>query len=235
MELAAAATHPLLLKAASSKVVAPLLAQQQHLLEPNRNGSPLGDRRMARPRRARSSNSTAGQADGPPTRPRRSTRAKSDAISAIIARQLHSDTDSDSDLSDLVEEDGGSPGLDRTPVTISLQSPGIHVAAPVVKRGPGRPRKERRSSPLDLTRIRTSAPAKVPARTTPRLWNLPHCPVFQPTREEFADPLAYIDKVAKETKASQAGMCKIIPPEGWRPPFALDTEVFSAHRCVHVA
>lgn len=49
---------------------------------------------------------------------------------------------------------------------------------------------------------------------------LQEAPTFHPTAEEFRDPLAYIAKVRHE--AEGYGACKIVPPKGWDPPFALD-------------
>ncbi|XP_050560017.1 uncharacterized protein LOC118263720 isoform X4 [Spodoptera frugiperda] len=40
-------------------------------------------------------------------------------------------------------------------------------------------------------------------------------PVFRPTKEEFQNPLEYFMKICDE--ASEFGICKIIPPPGWRP------------------
>ncbi|XP_077979102.1 lysine-specific demethylase 5A-like [Glandiceps talaboti] len=52
----------------------------------------------------------------------------------------------------------------------------------------------------------------------------PEAPVFEPTEEEFADPLGYIAKI--RPVAEKAGICKIIPPPDWQPPFAVDVESF---------
>ncbi|KAL9670591.1 hypothetical protein QQ045_008144 [Rhodiola kirilowii] len=40
--------------------------------------------------------------------------------------------------------------------------------------------------------------------------NIPECPVYYPTHEEFEDPLIYLQKIAPE--ASKFGICKIVSP-----------------------
>ncbi|KAL4114694.1 hypothetical protein PRIC2_014150 [Phytophthora ramorum] len=51
---------------------------------------------------------------------------------------------------------------------------------------------------------------------------LPQGAVFYPTREQFADPIKYIASIEKE--AARTGICKIVPPKGWKPPFAIDLD-----------
>lgn len=50
----------------------------------------------------------------------------------------------------------------------------------------------------------------------------PECPVFRPTAEEFKNPLAYISKI--RSIAEKCGIAKILPPEKWSPPFAVDVD-----------
>ncbi|KAK3857439.1 hypothetical protein Pcinc_003821 [Petrolisthes cinctipes] len=52
----------------------------------------------------------------------------------------------------------------------------------------------------------------------------PEAPVFKPTWEEFQDALGYINKI--RPIAEQSGICKIIPPPDWQPPFAVDVDNF---------
>jgi hypothetical protein len=48
---------------------------------------------------------------------------------------------------------------------------------------------------------------------------LDQAPVLHPTREEFADPLAYIK--SQRHAIAPYGIATIVPPAGWKPPFTL--------------
>ncbi|KAJ0407651.1 hypothetical protein P43SY_010192 [Pythium insidiosum] len=48
----------------------------------------------------------------------------------------------------------------------------------------------------------------------------PTASIFYPTMEEFASPLEYIARI--QPLAERTGICKIVPPRGWRPKFAVD-------------
>uniref|UniRef100_A0A8C7SIQ8 [histone H3]-trimethyl-L-lysine(4) demethylase n=1 Tax=Oncorhynchus mykiss TaxID=8022 RepID=A0A8C7SIQ8_ONCMY len=50
------------------------------------------------------------------------------------------------------------------------------------------------------------------------------CPVFEPSWEDFTDPLGFINKI--RPIAERTGICKIRPPEDWTPPFACDVRNF---------
>ena len=50
--------------------------------------------------------------------------------------------------------------------------------------------------------------------------DIPEAPVKRPSLEEFMDPIKYILSIKSECE--MYGMCKIIPPEGWNPPFCVD-------------
>lgn len=50
--------------------------------------------------------------------------------------------------------------------------------------------------------------------------DIPAAPTYYPTAEEFKDPFAFIKSIRAE--ASKFGVCRIVPPAGWDPPFALD-------------
>uniref|UniRef100_M4BIH9 JmjN domain-containing protein n=1 Tax=Hyaloperonospora arabidopsidis (strain Emoy2) TaxID=559515 RepID=M4BIH9_HYAAE len=77
---------------------------------------------------------------------------------------------------------------------------------------------------------------------------LPHGAVFYPTREQFADPIKYIARYEPtasgfhlpllfkwtlgfsiEHEAARTGICKIVPPRGWNPTFAIDLEDDHVH------
>uniref|UniRef100_A0A8C3KSL0 [histone H3]-trimethyl-L-lysine(4) demethylase n=1 Tax=Calidris pygmaea TaxID=425635 RepID=A0A8C3KSL0_9CHAR len=52
----------------------------------------------------------------------------------------------------------------------------------------------------------------------------PECPVFEPSWDEFSDPLGYIAKI--RPIAEKSGICKIRPPADWQPPFAVEVDNF---------
>ncbi|CAN6162576.1 unnamed protein product [Urochloa humidicola] len=54
---------------------------------------------------------------------------------------------------------------------------------------------------------------------------VPEAPVFRPTEEEFADPLAYVARI--RPLAEPYGICRIVPPSSWSPPHALDFDSLS--------
>jgi histone demethylase JARID1 len=55
------------------------------------------------------------------------------------------------------------------------------------------------------------------------LTNIPFGPTFYPTVEDFSgDPLLYLEKIRPQ--AEKYGICKIVPPKGWNPPFALNVD-----------
>lgn len=49
---------------------------------------------------------------------------------------------------------------------------------------------------------------------------LTEAPTFYPSCDEFREPLVYIAKIRPQ--AEEFGACKIVPPPGWKPRFALD-------------
>ncbi|KIK29056.1 hypothetical protein PISMIDRAFT_516418 [Pisolithus microcarpus 441] len=77
---------------------------------------------------------------------------------------------------------------------------------------------------LDLSSVKTSGPRYLPAHTLSRPFGIPQCPTFHPTSEEFKDPMTYIRSISE--KAAPYGICKIVPPVGWKMPFVTNTETF---------
>lgn len=77
---------------------------------------------------------------------------------------------------------------------------------------------------LDLSTVKTSSPRpdSLPSKE-PRPFGLPDCPIFYPTLEEFKDPMAYIRTISDHANAH--GICKVVPPVGWKMPFVTDTAV----------
>jgi histone demethylase JARID1 len=89
------------------------------------------------------------------------------------------------------------------------------------------PLSARKSVGLDLSTVeRRGQPNAAAAQVKPsRPHGLQEAPTYYPTEEEFRNgPLEYIRQIAEE--GTKYGIVKIVPPEGWSPPFAIDTERF---------
>ena len=56
-----------------------------------------------------------------------------------------------------------------------------------------------------------------------RPYDIPEAPTYWPTEEEFRDPMEYMRQIAPEGR--KYGIVRIVPPETWNPPFAINTEV----------
>ncbi|KAG6373774.1 PLU-1-like protein-domain-containing protein [Boletus reticuloceps] len=80
------------------------------------------------------------------------------------------------------------------------------------------------SPSLDLSSVKTSSPRNQLPRTSPRPFGLEDCPVFYPSSDDFKDPMTYIRSISE--KARNYGLCKVVPPVGWKIPFVTDTESF---------
>jgi [histone H3]-trimethyl-L-lysine4 demethylase len=76
---------------------------------------------------------------------------------------------------------------------------------------------------LDLHSVKTSSPRRKQADEEPRPFGLENCPVFFPTADQFKDPTAYVRSISDVARSY--GICKIVPPEGWKMPFVTNTEV----------
>lgn len=157
----------------------------------------------------------------PTTLPRPGARAsKTNALAALNTSIQKSATAGPSKAE---ESDRASPAAASTAATDSSST----TTGP--KSNPARrAAKLAKSPPLDFSTIRTHAPrypnpAPRPKSRPTRIFGIPEAPVYHPSVEEFAHPMEYIEKIAVEAK--EYGICKIVPPEGWRPPFALDSEV----------
>lgn len=109
------------------------------------------------------------------------------------------------------------------PAATSFVPPPPPPAGPSVLRNPLK-RARVVNPPFDLETVRTKAPSDPGPSTESRAFGLPTCPTYHPTVEQFRDPMAYVESIAPEAK--RYGICKIVPPEGWQMPFALETDKF---------
>jgi len=104
--------------------------------------------------------------------------------------------------------------------TTQLLSNGYHPTNPQI------PLSSMTSPALDLSSVeRRDQPTA--SRDTVKRKNRPHglqeAPTYYPTDEEWKEPMDYMRKITPEAK--KYGICKIVPPESWNPPFAIDTQV----------
>lgn len=53
---------------------------------------------------------------------------------------------------------------------------------------------------------------------------LQEAPTFYPNNDEFRDPLRFIESITRE--GQEYGIVKVVPPAGWTPGFAIDSEKF---------
>ncbi len=123
----------------------------------------------------------------------------------------------------------GTSGLVPVPPSASASTSPAPQSTPLPGRPSNNPILKAQALPLapalDLNTVRTTAPRHPPSRTQPRMFGLDECPTFYPTEEEFADPMEYVKKVGEQGGAKNWGICKIVPPDGWKMPFVLDSQV----------
>ncbi|TXT11157.1 hypothetical protein VHUM_01908 [Vanrija humicola] len=122
-----------------------------------------------------------------------------------------------------IDRAGTPTAVAAAPAATSFVPPPPPPAGPSVSRNPLK-KPQVVNPPFDIHSVRTSAPSDPGPTNEPRLFDLPTCPAYRPTSDEFRDPMAYIESIAPEAK--KYGICKIIPPDGWQMPFELETETF---------
>lgn len=92
------------------------------------------------------------------------------------------------------------------------------------------PLSARKAQALDLATVERKGygpPNDLPPKPN-RMFGLKEAPSYRPTAEQFKDPVQYIQSIREE--AQRFGIVKIIPPDNWRMPFGLDTEVCDLFR-----
>lgn len=78
------------------------------------------------------------------------------------------------------------------------------------------------SLPFDLSTVKTKADEDH-VRKNKRIFGIKEAPTFYPTKDEFKDPLSYIEKISPQ--GEKYGIIKIVPPKDYKPEFSLKTEV----------
>ncbi|KAL1409908.1 hypothetical protein Q8F55_003907 [Vanrija albida] len=122
-----------------------------------------------------------------------------------------------------IDRAGTPTAVAAAPAATSFVPPPPPPAGPSVSRNPLK-KPHIVNPPFDIHSVRTSAPSDPGPTNEQRLFDLPTCPAYRPTADEFRDPMAYIESIAPQAK--KYGICKIIPPEGWQMPFELETDSF---------
>lgn len=125
---------------------------------------------------------------------------------------------------------GGSPSISNPPQILPLTSSFRVSLTNTTNQGPFPyaphiPISARRAPPLDMSTVERKGHPLAARESNKRIrpHGLQDAPTFRPTEDEFRDPMEYMRKIAPEGR--KYGICKIIPPEGWKPDFAIDTEV----------
>jgi len=117
----------------------------------------------------------------------------------------------------------GGPSVPKTRMG-AAPMPSMNAAPPATSSGI--PLSARKAQALDLATVERRGQGL--SNNTPpkpnRMFDLQEAPTYRPTADEFKDPLQYIQKIRNE--AQRYGIAKIVPPDSWNPPFAIDTERF---------
>ncbi|KAL7322285.1 hypothetical protein PS15p_211925 [Mucor circinelloides] len=79
------------------------------------------------------------------------------------------------------------------------------------------------TAPFDLSTVKTKSQEPQSGKSN-RLFGIKEAPTFYPTKEEFKDPLAYIE--SRGNVGHYYGIIKIVPPVDYNPEFSLNTESF---------